>query len=570
MLRRPGTRKVSGRSSFERWTLGSRYRCRVKRGAVERFAPVGTGIVLALPTLIAHYPPMSDLPLHEGVVGILRHYGDASYFPPGLYTLNLGQANQLFYLVAWMLSYAVGTVWAMKLVIAAAQLLLFLAGARLAAHLGRTLWGVPLLAPLALGWTYYWGLVANLVGFAAFLAALPTFDRAAARPSRRGTMAACGMLVLLFFAHEAMFVAGVGVLGVLVIAYPLERRKTALRAAPVAFAALFMGGHWLYQQRSFTRGQVTPPMSFDPFLQRVVSTPKTLFGAHDTPVLLLLLGISVIAIVALVVGRVRGAAHAGDPIDGLRAALLRYRFETTALAFLALYFVMPYEWRGATLIYQRFLAPAWALFVICASPREAPWVAKVASSLLPVALLLLSWPQFVDSDRTYRDLDAVIARIPKQSSIALCAMERPMLIDARLYSAGVGPARAVADRGGRVLLSLTVGPLSPVQIRPEWRWDDVDVRTRIGGSRALQPAHDLDRYGWVVVHSRDVPMRRLLIEAFEPDAEYMMTRGEFMLFRSRHLHAPLMSHDVPAPSGSDTVVDRVHELWRTPRGREAP
>lgn len=553
---------------------------------------MGTGIALALPTLIAHYPPMSDLPLHEGVVGILRHLGDASYFPRDLYTLNLGQANQLFYLVAWVLSYAVGTTWAMKLVISAAQLMIFWSGARLADHLGRSRWGVPLLAPLALGFTYYWGLVANLVGFAAFLGALPTLDRAAARPSPRSAMAACGLLAFLFFAHEAMFFAALGLVGVLAIAYPVERRKTAIRAVPVAFAMLFMGAHWLYQQRSFTRGQITPPMSFDPFVEKVVSIPKTLFGAHDIAALLMLFGVSLIAIGALVVRRVRSTERAEDPTTAeanaqaaaaakesartkrallwIRAALLRYRFETTGLGFLALYFVMPYEWRGATLIYQRFLGPAWALLVICASPREAPWVAKVASGVVPAALLLFSWSQFVDSDRTYRDLDVVIAQIPKGSSVGLCALERPLVVDARLFSAGVGPARAVADRGGRVSLSLTVGPLSPVQIRPEWRWDDFDVRTRTVGSRALKPAHDLDRYGWVIVHSRDVPMRRVLIEAFEPDAEYLMTRGEFMLFRSRHPQAPLTSPDVPAPSDMDTVVDRVNKLWRTPRGREAP
>ncbi len=547
-------------------------------GTVERFAPVAMGLALAVPTLAAHYPPMSDLPLHEGVVGILRHLGDASYFPPDLYTLNLGQANQLFYFVGWALSYVVGTIWAMKLVIAAAQVLIFWTGARLARHLGRSTWGVPLLAPLALGFTYYWGLVANLVGFAAFLGALPTLDETAARPTRRGALAACGLLVLLFFAHEAMFVVAVAVVGMLAVAYPLERRKTLLRVAPIGFAALFMSGHWLYQARAFTRGQITPPMTFDPFVAKVVAIPKTLFGGYDMAALLLLLGVALVAITALLVGRLRSPEPAAAPAPAadaqpagtsLRALLLRYRFETTAAGFLVLYFVAPYEWRGAALIHQRFLGPAWALLVICASPRgRAPWVAKLASATLPAAILAFAWPQFVDSDRTYRDLDLVIAEVPKRSAVALCAMERPLIIDARRFSAGVGPARTVADRGGRVSLSLTVGPLSPVQIRPQWRWDDFDVRTRSGGSRALNPAHDLDRYGWVIVHSRDLPLRRVLIEAFEPDAVPVMTQGEFVLLRSTHPQASLTSPDVPAPAAPDTIEGRVNQLWRTPAGRE--
>jgi hypothetical protein len=515
---------------------------------------MATGIALAAPTLL----------------GILRHLGDESYFPRDLYTLNLGHANQLFYLVAWVLSYAVGTIWALKLVIAASQVLIFWTGARLATHLGRSTWGVPLLAPLALGFTYYWGLVANLVGFAAFLGALPALDKAAARPSMRGAMASCGLLVLLFFAHEAMFVAAAALVAMFAVAYPFQRRDTVMRGAPVAFAVVFMGAHWIYQARSFTRGQITPPMTFEPFVDKVVSIPKTLFGSYDIAALLMLLAVALIAVGALFVGRLRSAERpeAAPPgVGWIRAALLRYRFETAALAFLVLYFITPYEWRGASLIHQRFLAPAWALLVISAPARQAPWVAKVAGALLPAAILAFAWPQFVDSDQTYRDLDTVIAQIPRNSAVALVAMERPLLIDPRRFSAAVGPARAVADRGGRVSLSLTVGPLAPVQIRPRWRWDDFDVRTRTGGSRALKPAHDLDRFGWVIIESRDGPLRRLLIDAFQPDAQYVMAQGEFVLLRSTHPQAPLTSPDVPAPAELDTVVDRVDRLWRTPAGR---
>src|SRR5262245_28847346 len=103
---------------------------------VERFAPLTVGLVFALPTLLARYLPMNDLPLHEGVVGVLRHYSDARYFPPGLYRLNLGHPNQLFHVLACLLSYVVSTSMACKLVVAAAQILIFVGGARLASHLG--------------------------------------------------------------------------------------------------------------------------------------------------------------------------------------------------------------------------------------------------------------------------------------------------------------------------------------------------------------------------------------------------------------------------------------------------
>ena len=37
----------------------------------------------------------------------MRHFGDASRYPPGLLAWNLGHPNQLFHLLAWPLSYVV-------------------------------------------------------------------------------------------------------------------------------------------------------------------------------------------------------------------------------------------------------------------------------------------------------------------------------------------------------------------------------------------------------------------------------------------------------------------------------
>src|SRR5262249_30387630 len=148
---------------------------------------------LALPTLLAHDLPTTDLPMHEAVVGILRHFGDAAYFPPNLYRLNLGHPNQLFHVSAWLLSYAFGARWACKLVVAFAQIAILESGARLADYLGRSRWAAVLLAPLALGFTYYWGLVANLLGFAAFFAAVPVLDRAAKVPTARTLASACAI-----------------------------------------------------------------------------------------------------------------------------------------------------------------------------------------------------------------------------------------------------------------------------------------------------------------------------------------------------------------------------------------
>lgn len=541
-----------------------------QRGGRERHAPLVAGVAIALPTLLAHYPPMSDLPLHEGIVGLLRHWGDAAYLPPDLYTLNLGHANQLFHLVAWALSFLVGTVWAVKLVVAAAQLLIFVLGARFADHLGRSRWGVLLLAPLALGFTYYWGLVANLVGFAALLGVLPTIDRAAVDPTWRKAAAVCGLLVLVFFAHEAVFVAAVGVVVILAVAHPFERRKTFLRILPVLAAVAFMVAQWIYQARLFTRGQVTPPAVFDATTEKLSALPSFLFGSHEPPVLAVLFGSALAAVLLLVVARVReqrSEPRAGAA--GLRGWLLRYRFELTAAGFLFFYLVMPLNWRGATLVYQRFLGPAWALLAIGAAPRVAPRAAKLLASVLPVAVLLLAWPSFVESDEAARDLDAIMDAIPLKSSVALVAIDkkrdRP-----RMFSTSVGPARTVARRGGRVSLGLAISPISPVQIRAQYRWDEMDARTLMYGSRALKPANDLDRFGWVIAESHDPHLRTVLTRVLQPEAELVMERGEWLLFRSTKPQAPLTSPDVPAREDESTVVDRVIQYEQRPRSSPPP
>ena len=65
------------------------------------------------------------------------------------------------------------------------------------------------------------------------------------------------------------------------------------------------------------------------------------------------------------------------------------------------------------------------------------------------------------------------------------ALERPVepvvvrdraLYRTRVYSVGTGGGRVLAERGGRVSLAVTAAPISPVQMSPEYRWDEYDIR----------------------------------------------------------------------------------------------
>ncbi len=539
---------------------------------LDRYAPLVAGLVIAIPTLAAYYPPMSDLGLHEGVVGILRHWGDEAYFPRGLYVLNLGHSNQLFHVSAALLAFVFDTRWALKIIIALAQVLIFHSGARFADHIGRSRWSALLLAPLALGFTYHWGLVANLVGYAAFLYALPAIDRFVQSPTVRAALLISALLVLLFFAHGSVFVTATAVIGFFTFCHPLDRRRTTIRLLPVAFAAVFSAGHLLWERSLFTAGQVPSPTSFLPFLLKLRYFPNALFGSHELFAQLLLLALCVVALAALLVTRFAETREGdetrlGDPAaeSGLRRArgwIYRHRFAAIGVAYLVGYFVMPFNWRGTTLLHERFLGPAWALLVLSAAPRGIPSrLAKLTSAVVPLSILVVTWPQFLDSDQSGRDLGALMEEIPKGSAVAACIVDRSMFAT-RVYSASVSVARTVAVRGGRMGMSLTISPISPVQVNPAYRWDEYETRTFIFGSSAMKPEHDLDRFGWILAQSRAPHIRAFLLPALYPDAVLVDARGEWMLFRSRHELVPLTSGDVPLPRKMDSVADRLMRLER--------
>jgi hypothetical protein len=536
----------------------------------ERWAPLAAGVALAIPTLLAHNLPMSDLPLHEGVVGVMRHFGDPAYFPPNLYRLNLGHPNQLFHVTAWLLSFAVGTTWACKLIVAFAQVAILQTGAWLADYLGRARWAALLFAPLALGFTYYWGLVANLLGFAAFFGALPILDRFAKAPAGRSLARALAALVVLFFAHESAFAIALGFSGLIAIGHPLDRRLTPLRFVPVLFGVVSGVGHFFYSLRFFPKSKLEIPAYFPSLGSKLAALPGDLFGSHDLETQALLFGLGAAALAALLAGRLRAREplprRDGSLLAFAQRLLLHYRFEATAAVFALAFMVVPLSWNSATLLHSRFLGPAWALVALTAAPRgEPPRVAKLLAAVLPLGILLLSWPQFVDSDHTFRALDRIFARIPENSSVALAALDRPP-VRTRVYSASVGPARVLADRGGRMSFSLMTSPLSPVLIRPEYQWGELDRRLLISTSRALEPSFDLDRFEWVIGHSRDPAIRSVLPIAFKPDAVLIAEEGEWMLLRSTHPQASMTSPDAVPPPGNHTILERVMLLLDLQKG----
>ncbi len=236
---------------------------------------------LLVPFFATRYPPMIDLPMHEGAVALLRHYGDPLFAPPSIYALNLGHGGQLFHLLATALSYPLSVEHATKVVVVASILGIFWGTARLARHTGKTEAVCLLVGPAAAGWTMLSGFAPNLLGLAILLHALPVLDRAAERANVRRALASAGLLVLLHGAHESMLIAGCAAVAVLGLARPLDRR-TPLRLAPLVAGAALLAGEFFAE-----RARVTPyaghwsSVTWHPLLTKLANVDDTLFGPLD-------------------------------------------------------------------------------------------------------------------------------------------------------------------------------------------------------------------------------------------------------------------------------------------------
>lgn len=515
-------------------------------------AAIATGAVFALLTIAAFYPPMTDLARHEALVALLRHHGDPTFAPPGLYVRDLGRANQLFYLVAWVVSYGAGVRWAVKLVVAAAQLAIVGFAARLARHAGAPSWSALLAAPVALGFLYFWGFATNLVGLAVLFGTLPELDRVATTPSPRRALGATCAIVLAWLGHEsAFFVAtALALLGMVLEHERGAHRRNALRAAPLAAAIVLVVVDLL--RPSAPSGLVTVVklqwMALD---QKLVSTPAALVGAHDLPVRVALLAIGLASMALFARDRPRGESA---PLpERLRA----HRFGVLAALCLVAYLAAPFGAEGFAFLHERFLAPAWVLGAIALARGAAPRRATIAlAATFPAAILLVSWPQFLDSDRAYRDLAALTSQIPLGSGVLAEAVP---LADGgtRVWSASAFSGRVVAERGGRTTQMFTYTRVAPVHVAPGHWWNDIDARIYERGTLAAIPEHDLGYHGWLVLDVRDADQRRIVDRLLAPTAELVATQGEWQLFRSRFAPVSLLEVPPPAPRDVPTLGDRL-------------
>jgi hypothetical protein len=537
-----------------------------RRILAESLVPWLAGLLLATPVLVAYYPPMTDLPFHEAAIGLLRHLHDPTMVPPGLYRLNIGEPNQLFHLSGWGLSYLVSTRWAAKLVVAAAVVAIPVCAARFARSVGASPLAALVVTPMALGWLFSWGLIANLLGLAALLWVLPMLDRHAQRPSGTTTLWTLGGIVLLYFAHEAMMLVYMGAAAWLAFILPWSWRKTPLRAAPLVFGVAVTVGQELYQQHLRSPAILGIPVVWDPLVHKIIRIPYIVLPATDEIVQLGMLVLCALTIASFYWLRWRERRE--SPVAGgrsrgrwawpmawdwtgthIREWAWRYRWETAALGLFAAYFAFPATLKGATLIYQRWFPPAFALFAVVGAPRDlrvrAGRVALLTVLVLPVGTLLASWPAFADSDRAYRSFEQLLPLIEPGS--ALAELDLGPGDPTRTFSLGPSGGRVLATRGGRLDYAFTDSPASPVILQRRYQWNEALVRIGFD-CWAFRPAHDFKSFRYALVRTSDAHVATLAQIALAPEGRYVATAGEWVLFESTVPVIPLTSPPIHLPN----------------------
>jgi hypothetical protein len=540
----------------------------------EALAPWLTGVLLACPVLWAYYPPASDLPYHEAGISLLRDFHDATKVPAGLYELNLGEPNQLFYLLGWAISHVVSTRWAVKLLLAGTVLALPICAARLSRHAGSSPMASLLVAPIALGWLFSNGFVTNLLGLAVLLATLPLLDRLGDEPTWRRALTSLGALVLLYFAHLAMMVAFAAAALGSVLTHSWSWRKSAWRLSPfvAGVAIAFAQGQW--QKRYITASFAGLSVLWEPLSHKALVAPRVLSPQADDTITWCMSVLLVLATGAFLRLRSReqhsmpSAEEDGRTVARLRAWAHTNRWQLFALAGVLAYLAFPLTLGGWQVVYQRWLPPSFAVLAACSGPRDlrsrpAQLVAALVC-IVPIATLLVTVPSFVDSDREVRSLEKLLPEIAPGSSVACLTFGSAG--QARSYT--LTPGRVLAVRGGRISNDFTNTPIFPVVTRKEYGWDGVRERIASGGFR---PAHDLRMFRYILALTSDRQTAKVATLALGGDATLVDSSDDWLLFESNLSvvppASPALKMERPAP---ETLKQRAETVLARIGGQAAP
>jgi hypothetical protein len=527
------------------------------------YLPLLTGILLAIPTLLVRYPPMADLPLHETIVGLLLKWNDPAFRSPDVYQLNLGLPNQAFYGIACIFGLVVGSTWGVKLTVASAVCLIPVLGDRCLRQLHLSPFLAALLAPLAMGWMYYWGLIANMLGVCGLLFGIPLLDRYARRPTLRKLPPVVLYMLVLYFLHESSLVAAVGFFCVSAALRPWRLRHIALWSVVPLGGAALLGIH-MFLIAGLARFLPLNDKE-DDLVHKLKILSGVLFSGFEDWVRHLLMGLGLIAIIASAIIRYRRRlpALAGRGWR-LQRALYPYRFALCALMFLIAYFRVPMIVDGATLVYHRFLPLTWIFLVLAVSvPRSvsAPRLFNYAPWAFPIGTLIINIPQFLEADRLYYGFHELTMKVEVGSPVALTVLSPR---GSEIFAVSTLIGHTVAVRGGRSQFDCTQSTISPVYVRERCDWPLTRQRY-LSDTRGFRPAYDMRRFRYVFVFARERGSHGAVQQAMAPEGKLVDVVGSWMLFESTQKVRPLCGHDWRMPNPPpERLLDRVNRVEGNP------
>ena len=502
----------------------------------------GAGVLLAAPVVALRYPPMGDLPLHESLVSLVRHFGDPHLVPPGVYALSFGPPNQLFHVLACLLSLALPTDLACKLVVAAAIVATPVCALRLARHLETTPWAALLVAPLALGFAFRWGLVGNVLALPLVLASLPPLDRFARAPTPARAAASVGIVLLAYAAHEsallALALAALLLGGAASRAGARDARTTALRLVPAATAAGLAAFYAAWGEHLKAPSILAVPNAYGagPAV-RLLDVPGVFFGPVDSEIRYAAFALYAVAFAAFLLARRKESRG------------MQVRFLVVGAAWGVLYLIMPLAFGGSTLLYQRFLPPALAVLFVAGAPRAdaalRPLVPLLATTV-PLSALLVALPAFGAADRDFRDLDAIIAQVAPCSAVA--QLDLTPRAPSHVAPVPGAAARVLAVRGGRLLFSFTDAPTSPVTVPTAHQWNEPVLRM-VRDPTEFRPGYDFRRFRYALVRlgSEYAALAPIIATVMAPEGNFVAQSGDWLLFESALPVDPLDVPDAPLP-----------------------
>lgn len=523
----------------------------------ERYAPWIAATFVSLPVALSRQSPSTDLAHFEMLIATVAGYGDAARFPRALYRLDLGNANQLVFALAWPFAKVLPAEIVLRGLLAAIVAALPLAAMRVADHHGRSRLAAALAASLALGFGFRWGLVAYLLGVALFLFAWPRLDDLARDPTPARAAKASLWCAALATAHLSTTFFVAPALVILAAGRRLDLRGTALRLAPLTVTLSLSAWSALrFDARSSEAFRVSREMIFG-FTGRLQQATFGLLGIRGDTVYA---PFALFALATLLLARDAGGAFAltdDEPAPRWQRLVRTHRLALVSLALLAQWVAWPTTWHGAGLLHLRFLTPAAVFGLLALAPPRGRGSAlsSALSVLCPAAVVFALAPLFAESSDGFKALDRLVPLIAPGSAVAeLNLTESP----GSLALFNHAHAHVVAVRGGRSDQSFAALPQYPVTFAPGAAW--TRTSERLVEPLNFIPSVDFRRFRYVLVRLPEHEMLAPLAGAMAPWGAAVASCERWTLFESRVPVSPATAPEEGLPMPPRPTISQLL-LW---------